>query len=433
MDFVTELTGAVQFISVGHSGGATLTAYLTAIDDRVITGIPVHYVTTFLELLEHNTAAPGDHEQSLFGFLAEGFDMADYLWMAAPKPVPIHAAEHDFFPIRGTRRTYDQAQRLYAMFGAEKKLQLCAIPVDHTLNKEVREPIYSYLSGKDVTEAEWPVYPDEVLYCSADGDIWSNANPPLDFLRQMIRKDGAAFRCNKSAIREWLASSLRLHDPKAFTPKGQTILNHHPQNERLLVLCDPQGLTDRWDLDLLCASGYNVLKSEVWQQELIRSVNAEPPPITYSEDMRLALYAAVCGEQVMGIRLRQCFAVLDEALKTLTQKPKEIILFGSGLGGIMMNITALFYANIRKIINVNTLWTYRQLFNDLNYHYESSSTIYGMLQRFDLDDIAETLQPVQLTLVNPIGEVDGGPFIRKNLSESFIQSTDFILSELSEV
>jgi dienelactone hydrolase len=85
----------------GNSGGGTLTAYLMALDDRIVAAAPGCYLTTFRRLIE--TQGAQDAEQNIFGQIAFGMDEPDYVMMRAPKPTLICAATRDVtFDIGGT-------------------------------------------------------------------------------------------------------------------------------------------------------------------------------------------------------------------------------------------------------------------------------------------------------------------------------------------
>jgi len=83
----------------GCSGGGTAAAYLAAMDTRIGVAAIASFITSFRELLPGN--GPQDAEQTLPRFIASGLDFADWVELAAPRPVAIVAFEKDFFPIAG--------------------------------------------------------------------------------------------------------------------------------------------------------------------------------------------------------------------------------------------------------------------------------------------------------------------------------------------
>ena len=93
----------------GLSGGGTQTAYISALDDRVVASAPAGYITSFSRLLESIGAADG--EQNFYHGIKEGLDQADLLELRAPKPTLIMATYSDFFSIQGSRETYAEIKK----------------------------------------------------------------------------------------------------------------------------------------------------------------------------------------------------------------------------------------------------------------------------------------------------------------------------------
>jgi hypothetical protein len=58
------------------------------------------------------SGAGQDSEQIWPGMTALGFDHEDILLAMAPRPVLVLAAQYDYFPIEGTRRTVRRASRI---------------------------------------------------------------------------------------------------------------------------------------------------------------------------------------------------------------------------------------------------------------------------------------------------------------------------------
>jgi cephalosporin-C deacetylase-like acetyl esterase len=115
--------------ALGCSGGGTVTAYLAALDDRVKAAGTACYITSFKELLpvEGNQEA----EQSIPRFIEQGLDFADWVELAAPKPYAVISTMSDMFPFEGARQTVDEVKKIYALYGAEDRLQWITGPGGH--------------------------------------------------------------------------------------------------------------------------------------------------------------------------------------------------------------------------------------------------------------------------------------------------------------
>ena len=98
----------------GCSGGGTVTALTAALDPRIAAIGVACYITSFNELLP--AMGPQDAEQSTPRLLSSGFDFADLIEAAAPRPYAVISTYSDMFPFAGARNTVIEARRFYALF-----------------------------------------------------------------------------------------------------------------------------------------------------------------------------------------------------------------------------------------------------------------------------------------------------------------------------
>jgi cephalosporin-C deacetylase-like acetyl esterase len=98
----------------GCSGGGAMTALLGAADRRVHATATACYITSMDALLP--SIGPQDAEQSTPGFIAAGFDFADWVELAAPRPYAIVGTVGDMFPWKGLLASATEARRFYALF-----------------------------------------------------------------------------------------------------------------------------------------------------------------------------------------------------------------------------------------------------------------------------------------------------------------------------
>jgi cephalosporin-C deacetylase-like acetyl esterase len=100
----------------GCSGGGAMTALLGAADKRVKAVATACYLTTMDELLP--SVGAQDAEQSVPGFIASGFDFADWVELAAPRAYAMVGTVGDMFPWKGFLQTATEARRFYSLFDA---------------------------------------------------------------------------------------------------------------------------------------------------------------------------------------------------------------------------------------------------------------------------------------------------------------------------
>ena len=103
----------------GCSGGGVMTALLTAADRRVKAAGVACYITSFNALLP--AIGPQDAEQSTPNFIASGFDFADWVELAAPRPYAIIGTVQDMFPWQGLLASAREARRFYSLFDASSE------------------------------------------------------------------------------------------------------------------------------------------------------------------------------------------------------------------------------------------------------------------------------------------------------------------------
>lgn len=147
----------------GNSGGGTETAYLMALDDRILAAAPGCYLTTFRKLIE--TKGPQDGEQNIYGQISFGMDEADYCIMRAPKPTLICAGTRDVtFDFGGTWELFRDAKRFYSRIGYPDMIDMVAPDAPHGFTLQLREAVTRFmvrhLLGKDIVVREVDKLPD---------------------------------------------------------------------------------------------------------------------------------------------------------------------------------------------------------------------------------------------------------------------------------
>ncbi|MBL9151432.1 MAG: hypothetical protein JNK37_03060 [Verrucomicrobiales bacterium] len=175
----------------GNSGGGTETAYLMALDDRIVAAAPGCYLTTFRALID--TKGPQDGEQNIFAQISYGMDEADYCIMRAPKPTLIVAGTRDAtFDFNGTWDLYKDVKRFYSRLGRTDAVDINAPDAPHGFTLQQREAVASWmhrwLLGReklirevdplpdaftDEQLREWnqPDWTQEQLYCTPKGQV----------------------------------------------------------------------------------------------------------------------------------------------------------------------------------------------------------------------------------------------------------------------
>ena len=168
--FVWDAMRAIDYLSArgdvdgqrigafGCSGGGTVTAYLAALDPRVKAAASACYITAIQDLL----AAPAgvqEAEQTIPGFIAEGLDFADWVELAAPRDYAIVSTANDMFPYAGAQRSYEEAKRIYGLYGAADKLKWITGPGGHGALGPIHPEILAFFTRALKGSSEPVSYP----------------------------------------------------------------------------------------------------------------------------------------------------------------------------------------------------------------------------------------------------------------------------------
>lgn len=162
--------------AAGNSGGGTQTAYLLALDERVIAAAPSCFITHFRQYLVAGGGAD-DCEQNFHAQLEYGLCHGDYLMLRAPRPTLICAAQEDFFPIAGVRQTLAEAKRFYEILDAGQRVAMADAPGPHAWSPPLQTATVAWMlrwladktgpvtaiRGKPLTDAE--------IQCTPHGQV----------------------------------------------------------------------------------------------------------------------------------------------------------------------------------------------------------------------------------------------------------------------
>ena len=85
-----------------------------------------------------------DGEQNFYHGISSGIDHADFIEIRAPKPTLIMATTRDFFSIQGSRETYSEVKRIYALLGKPENIEITEDDFGHGYTKKNREAMYAF-------------------------------------------------------------------------------------------------------------------------------------------------------------------------------------------------------------------------------------------------------------------------------------------------
>ena len=111
-------------------------------DERIYAAAPEAYITSFTRLLQ--SIGPQDAEQNLFHGIRNGIDHADLLAVRAPKPALMVTTTNDFFSIQRARETSGEVSEIYNAYGKPENFGMVEDIEGHASTKKNREAMYAF-------------------------------------------------------------------------------------------------------------------------------------------------------------------------------------------------------------------------------------------------------------------------------------------------
>jgi len=421
----------------GNSGGGTVTAYLMALDDRILAAAPSCYIISLERLFE--TIGSQDAEQNIPGQVAFGLDHADYITLRAPKPTLLLTATYDYFDIRGSWEAFREAKRLYGLLGFPERVELAEFPTKHGFHKDQREAmlrwIRRWLQGKDdaATEPDFPVFTDAQLQCARTGQVLADLKgvSVFDICRQeadrcrqrradWLKQPADARRkvlANLLAWREVTPAktvSVRTGGTRRLleTEPGITVsvqLVRSSQNGPL-TLCVVE--SDAQLADLLkeeSAIGQR-LSGTVWAM-VPRGMTALPKAKPGSMDMvgpdwREAFLALHLNRPLLGQRAWDVVCVIEALRQEFPHRSVQLV--GLGRCAPIVLHAAVLAPKVDSLILADMLASWATIIRDRISIGQLANVVPGALRHYDLPELAATLAPRPVEVLQPVS-ADGTP------------------------
>lgn len=457
-DIISEKIGCT-----GNSGGGTLTAYLMALDDRIVAAAPVCYLTSFRRLIA--TSGPQDAEQNIFGQLAFGMDEADYVAMRAPRPTLICAGTRDAtFDIAGTWDVFREAKRFYSRLGQAERVEIHEADAPHGFGIQQREAaarwLHRWLLGGDRLIREVESLPDPLtdqklrelnkgdwtaqqLQCTPSGQVlllegersvfqlnaetaanmrprraesWKQltAGQKRDVIRETIgmRKTGTApqvetigrvARDGYSVHKLVLTAEPGLRLPAlAFvpdTPNGSATLYLHGTS--MTTDANPGG-----PIETLVRQGQIVLAAE------LRGIGETETGhnrrvwgrVHFGQDIQEVLLAYLLGRSYVGMRAEDAASWTRylESFRAATDKPGALYLVGIGEAAIpALHAAALDPDRFRTITLRQMITSWEELAGATESRNQAVNVVHGALRHYDLPDLIEMAGTSKLKVLDP--------------------------------
>lgn len=419
---------AKQIGMTGCSGGGTMTSYVMALDDRVLSAAPACYLTTWRRLLE--TIGPQDAEQNIFGQLAVGLDQPDYVIMRAPRPTLISSTTQDFFDIRGSWDNYRQAKQIYGRLGAPQQVDLVEVEGKHGVQPQNLATIVywmrRWLLGKSETIAprEYAARPAKDLICTEHGQVLKlpgelsvfdlnaayaaelaakrkgNSESSEQELRSTVRKLAGVRPLDKitpPVMKDlgrvqrdgYHIDKLSLTTPTGSVLAGLTFHPKIPDDEAYLYLHDSGKVGDSQlsgPIEKLVKDGYAVVSVDLSGQGETAKYGRD----TITGDWREFYLAYLQGRSLVGTRAEDVVAAAHFVAyyQKKADKPRKVHVVAVGSVGIAaLHAAALEPRLFESVTLRDTPTTWESVVKSSAPVGRLDATIHGALQYYDLPDL----------------------------------------------
>ena len=438
----------------GWSGGGTQSAYIAAMDDRIYAAAPGNYITNFTRIFQ--SKGPSDAEQNLFNGISKGLDHADFFLVRAPKPALIIATTRDHFSIQGARETAREVSNIYKAYGQQDNFGMVEDDAPHQSTVKNREAMYAFFqkhlrnpgSSKDekfelLTSEEMQVTKTGQVSTSLGGETVFSLN------RKETEKLMSELKASRTDLNKHLShvinSARKLsgyHEPSvsnepSFTGRfqrggyviekyfvkgeGNYIIPYllfkpdHPGNKALIYI-HPSGKEKEasvgGEIEWFVRNGFTVLAPDmlgVGETGIVDSTNI----------LRKEWYASILiGRSIVGIRAGDVVR-LARLIKEDSEIEEVYGLARDEMAPVLLHAAA-FEPTITRIALVKPYATSLSLV--MNRFYEPrfiSTTVPGMLEAYDLPDLAATLAPRKLLIIDPtdgMGKISTAEDLIKDLN-----------------
>jgi cephalosporin-C deacetylase-like acetyl esterase len=440
----------------GHSGGGTLTLFISALDERVKCAVVNEGGTGHrwpIDLRPESRIGPSDVEQNLFPAAKHGIDLCDLHVAIAPRS--LLALIENYSP--RFNRAAEHMRARYQQFGVPEKFATEEATDPHAWTVKLRLATTNWMcrwlygASGPAQEPEFEAERPEKLYCTPNGSVRYSGQGESIFSLMLKKQAGLppkrAVPANArelAAFREKIAADIRdlLHYRK---PEGPLHVRHLVttqrkgyQVEKLEFLSEPGIYIPTWvfvpgnlrapvEATLSVneagkqADGmeFGLYEKLARQGKLIVAVDlrgigeTRPPhspsidrsgPYSHLFDVETAMTYMTwyMDESLFGMRVQDVARSVDYALSRTDTLKQSVRAVGKGAGALCVLYAAALDPRISTVVAERGLVSYRSLAQVDRYTHSAGIFIRDVLLRFDLPEVAAAVADRKLTLLSPV-------------------------------
>jgi cephalosporin-C deacetylase-like acetyl esterase len=429
----------------GHSGGGTLTLFISAVDERVQCAVvneggTNHRWPSEIPLWSHINSP--DIEQNLFPAASYGVDMCDLHQAIAPRPLLAlieHYSPHFNQAAAHIRHRYEQ-------LGAADHFSTVEANDPHAWTVKLRLASTDWLSRwlysrpGPTREPDFELEKPETLYCTIHGSLrYANQGESIYALMEKeqsvlppaIRKQEVPTAIRKllqikpshSPLEvQQLAPTPRkgyriekvefISEPGIYVPVWVFIPERPLTNKTALLFINDNGKeSDGMELGLyerLALAGRIVASADV------RGIGETKPPhmgvnfglpayrFLFDAENGVNLMAWYMDETLFGMRVFDVLRTVDYVLGRGDVDSSGLRLIGQGAGALWAMHAAALDPRITSVVAERGLVSWRSLAQTDRYLHNAGVFIRDVLKHYDLPQVAAAIAPRPLTLLSPV-------------------------------
>ena len=441
----------------GHSGGGTLTLFVSALDERVKCAVVNEGGTGHrwpLNLKPETAVGPSDVEQNLFPAAIHGADLPDLHVAIAPRP--LLALIENYSP--RFNAAAEQIQAAYQVAGVPEKFATEEAGDPHAWTVKLRLATTDWFSrwfyDKRGPESE-PFFepePPEKLYCTPNGSIRHSRRghtifslildkqaklppsravpaglPDLETHRLEVTHEIRSLIRYRVGPEYPLTVRHRITTPrKGYRIEKQEFLSEHgiyipvwvflPDRARVpytaTIFVNGQG--KRRDgmefglLDRLARDGHMVVAVDVRGVGETAPAHARRTSRTnefshlFDVDTAMQYMCWFMDESLLGMRVRDIVRSIDYVLERDDVEKSGVRLIASGRGALWCLFAAALDTRVRGLLADRALISYKSLTEVDRYAHGANIFIPGILNHFDLPHVAGAVADRYLSIVDPV-------------------------------
>ncbi|MBE7462118.1 MAG: acetylxylan esterase [Planctomycetes bacterium] len=439
---------------VGLDGGTAVLRFLACLDERIAAAVCV------LGAEELDPLGGGCVDQNLFGALPRGVAPVDHLIALAPKPLlltyPHRASEAD--PMAGH---VEELRAAYTRAGGAGAFETCTLEPGAAVGRVLRVRAAEFLAkafglpNQDVRETQAPTEKAAVLQATETGQVGNSLGHADLFHRHLavtgdlppaaeLPRDAESARKMQEELRRRMAARLQMPEPtgpvEGHVESHSTDWGLSVEKGRLIVdegiylpyafytpPDDDQGrrmrpvvlaVHDRgvaaisaigpW-MTRLAAAGYHILSIDVRGTGETRlqpeRLDGDPyEKLLMGPESMWARRALNAGLNLFGMRVFDTLRALEYLRTRPDVQAEEVSLVGVGRGALWALYASALDPKVRRVALLRGLGTYKSLVAHRLHNHHFSMFLGGVLNDYDLPQVAASVAPRPLTLLNTVNE-----------------------------